>query len=186
MARSRSSLAQLRLLENRLEAASRHAEISLSLAKSIGGKEIEVRANWILAMIQANNGEIKLAIETAQKAHQMARQGGFVDEEIDCRRIVGWLLAGEGKFNEAMSLLQGSLDLSRQQRDPYRQGLALLELSQAWLNKAETEKGKRAPTREKAENCCREAIRIFKSLGSNPSLSKAGKTLQLCVRSQQI
>ena len=186
MARSRSSLAQLRLLENQLKAASRHAEISLSLAKAIGGKEIEVRAIWILAMVQANNGELKLAIATAQKAHQMAREGGFVDEEIDCQRIVGLLLARGGKFNQAMPSLQSSLELSLRQRDPYRQGLALLELSQAWLNKAETEEENGEPTREKAENYCREAIRIFKTLGSNPNLSKAETTLQLCIQSRQL
>ncbi len=181
MARSRSSLAHLRLLENRLKSAARHAEVSLNLAKAIGGKEIEVRANWILAIVQANNGELKLAIATAEKAHQMASEGGFVDEEIDCQRIAGLLLARGGRFNEAMPLLQGSLELSRQQRDPYRQGLALLELSQALLNKAEKEKGKETPPRIKAEEYCREAIRIFNALGSVPNLNKAEETLQLCL-----
>lgn len=180
VAHSRANLAQIDLFEKRFDDAARHAEESLKMAQKIGGKEIEVYARWILAMVQAETGDLTKGLDTAMYAWHMARVGGFHDENIDCMRTVGLLLARRGKYSEAEQSLQGSLDLSRKQKDPYRQGLALLELGRVFLNHLEDEESESSQLREKAVKSFREAISIFKSLGSGHNLLQAEEDLGKC------
>ena len=172
VAQSWASLAQIALFEKRLDDAASHANISLELAMAIGAKEIEVYARWILAMVQAECGDLT-NLQTAMQAWHMARVGGYQDEKIDCLRIVGLLLARGGNFSEAEQSLQGSLDLSREQSDPYRQGLALMELGRVFLTHLEKEAPELTQLRDKAIKYFREAITIFQNLGSEHNLRQA-------------
>ena len=140
---------------------------------AMGAKEIEVYARWILAMVQAECGDLPKGLNTAMQAWHMARVGGYQDEKIDCLRIVGLLLARGGNFSEAEQSLQGSLDLSREQSDPYRQGLALLELGRVFLSHLEKEAPELVRLRDKAIKYFRESITIFQNLGSEHNLRQA-------------
>ncbi len=181
VAQSRASLAQIALFEKRFDDAACHANISLELAVALGAKEIEVYARWILAMVQAECGDLPKGLQTAMQAWHLARIGGYNDEKIDCLRIVGLLLARGGDFNEAEQSLQVSLDLSREQSDPYRQGLALLELGRVFLNHLEKVAPELVRLRNKAINYFREAITIFQNLGSEHNLRQAKAELNKCL-----
>ncbi len=180
VANSRTGLAELALIERRFHDAARHAEVSLALSKAIGGKIIEVCAGWILALVQAETGDLQKGLATARQALQMARVGGFQDEEINCLRTVGLLLVLSGDFSEAVQSLQGSLELSRKLKDPYRQGLAFLELGHAYLGQVEKDGAKGEPIRANAAESIQQAITIFESLGATYKLQQAIAAKRKC------
>ena len=76
VSQSRANLAQLALTVNNIEEALPHAVASMELAKETGGKEIEVWAGWVLALVEAENEEMENALATANRALP------FRDEEM--------------------------------------------------------------------------------------------------------
>src|SRR5207244_10564536 len=64
----------------------------------------------------------------ATQALELARAASHSEQERECLRVLGALLAHGGEYVQAEAFLQESIDLCRKQNDSYRQGLALLEL----------------------------------------------------------
>ncbi len=181
IARSQAGLAQLALVEKRFADASSHAKIGLELAKAIGGKEVEVWVRWVLAVVQAETNDLQQGLETVMEACQMASDEGLYDEHIDCQRINGHLLARSGDINGAEKTLEGSLYFARKQKDPYRQGLALLELGRIYLIQSENEVTMQKQLRQKAANYLQEAISLFESLGAAHNQNQAKELLSKCL-----
>jgi len=178
---SRANLAQLTLLEKNLKAALSHAVASLDLAKETGGKEIEVWAGWVLALVEAENEELEKALATVNKALQLAQDEGFRDEEIDCLRTLGILIARIGDFIKAEESLQQSLDLSLKEKDPYREGLAHLNLGLIHLERFERDVSpERENLRKKTQRFLQASIEKFESLGSSKNLIQASAALKNC------
>ena len=74
----------------------------------------------------------------------MAREVGAREKEIDALRVLGVLKRRFRQEHEAISLLQLSMRLSQEKNDPYRQGLALLELGRTYLEVADSDEDKQA------------------------------------------
>lgn len=181
ISQSRANLAQLALCENRFDDAACHAEVSLELAKATGGKEAEVWASWVLAMVQAESGNLGTGLNTANRAWRYAHDEGFQDEEIDCLRTLGVINSRQGEFGEAERSLQQSLDLSRKEPDPYRQGLALLELGRNFLLQAVGEVPEAVEQlRSKATKILQASIAILRPLGATKNLVQAQAALNQC------
>ncbi len=176
---SRANLAQLALSENNLEEALSHASASLELAKETGGKEIEVWAGWVLALVEAENEEIEKALATVDSALQMAQNEGFQDEEIDCLRTRGILIAKTGDFIKAEESLRRSLELSLEEKDPYREGLAHLNMGLIHLERFERDVSpERGILRKKTQSFLQAAKELFESLGSFQNLIQCNAALK--------
>ena len=177
MAQSQASLAELALIQNRFKKALSHAESALTLADGIESPEIQTYARWILALVQAEQGHLETGLEFAQDALEMARIAGHVEGEADCLRVLGVLRFRTGQYDEAEAMLQNSVDLAVSQNDPYRQGLALLELGHAYQALTQTDQSLQLGWRTKAVVVLNQAIEKFNSLGAAYQLHLAQTAL---------
>lgn len=69
------------------------------------------------------------AIAIAQDALELAESANLSEEVVESLRVLGLLHRESGQFGPAEEALRRSLQLSRERRDPYHQGLAELELA---------------------------------------------------------
>ncbi len=165
-AQSHVNLAHLALTQSRFEETACHAEAALSMADSIESSEIQVQARWILALVEAEKGQLQPGIQSAQQALDMARSFGLMEKETECLRVLGILHSYLGEYDGAEVLLQDSVELARKQNDPYRLGLALLELGRMHHNAARTGQAKPEAWTAKAVTALNQAADHFKALGA--------------------
>jgi len=97
-----------------------------------------------MALILAEKGQLSNGLQLASEGLDMARAVGALEKEIDALRVLGLLKRRAGHEHEAISLLQLSMQLSQEKNDPYRQGLALLELGRTYLEVADSDGNKQA------------------------------------------
>jgi ATP/maltotriose-dependent transcriptional regulator MalT len=165
------------LIERRFDGALNHAERALTLADSIASPDIQVYARWVLASVQANQGQLDPGLALAQEALEMARTAGFMEGEIDCLRVVGILQFRAGRYDRARAMLQNSSELAQKQNDPYRQGLALLELGWIYQAQAQNDQPGRLGWQAKAVVAFNQAGELFNSLGAAYQLHLAQTAL---------
>jgi tetratricopeptide (TPR) repeat protein len=177
IAQSQASLAELALIQSRFTEAQSHAESALTLADDIESPEIQVYARWILALVQAEQGHLETGLEFAQDALEMARTAGHVEGEADCLRVLGVLRSRTGQYDEAEAMLQDSVDLALKQDDPYRHGLALLELGRAYQSLAQIDQPSWLGWRAKAVVALNQAAEKFYTLGAAYQLQLAQTAL---------
>jgi adenylate cyclase len=163
------NMAELALIRTDLEIARDHAEKALSLADDIGSSEIRVQARCSLALSLAGD-EFEMSLKIADQALQLAREAELVAEEANCQRVLGIIAARAGQYDPAESHLRSSVDLSAKQNDPYRQGLALLELGRLYQIAAPDgeQAAESGPT--KATPILKEAAEKFAMLGAEYDL----------------
>ena len=171
------NLAHLALIEERFSDSARHAETALTLSDNIGSTENQIQARWILALIRAEAGELEKGLEMAEEALDKTRQTGLAEKESECLRALGILHRRGGHPTEAERRLQQSAELALSQADPYRHGLALLELGRLYQSLARTDHIKRASWRSKAEAALSDASQQFSSLGAAHDLSLTQRVL---------
>ena len=177
LAQSEASLAELALIQGRFEEALNRAERAVTLADTIESPEVQVYARWVLALVQAEQEELEPGLTLASEALDMARQAGFVEGEVDCLRVLGVLKAKAGDHQKAQVRIQDSAQLAQQYNDPYRQGLALLELGRAYQALAQTDQPSRLGWRTKAVVTLNQAIEKFNALGAAYQLQLAQTAL---------
>jgi tetratricopeptide (TPR) repeat protein len=177
IAQSEASLAELALIQGRLELALNHAERALTLADAIESPDIQVYARWVLALVQAEQGSLETGLALAQEALGMARTAGFVEGEVDCLRVVGLLQFRAGQHDQAGAMLQDSIELAQKQDDPYRQGLALLELGRIYQAQAHPDQPGQLGWRAKAVVALNQAVEKFDALGASYQLHLAQSVL---------
>ena len=129
-------LGHLAVIQSRFEEAAAHVEVALDLLDDAGEEAVQTR--WLLALIQAEKGDLQAGLESAEQALQTARAAGLAEAEADCRRVMGVLRTRAGDYLEAEALLRESIDLWLQLNAPYGQGLALLELGRLYQHRAHT------------------------------------------------
>ena len=88
------------------------------------------KRGWILALALAlgAGGALDSGLEYAEEAARLGHDGGFLDLEADCLRALGILRLRAGQRRQAETAFVESIELCLQQQDPYRRGLALLEM----------------------------------------------------------
>ena len=172
------NLSQLALAQSDPQTAAIHAEAALELSQAIGSNEIQVQARSILALTQAETENVETALESAERALALARQGGFQDLEGDCLLALGIVRARLGQWLEAETLFHESIEVCLQQQDPYRHGLALLEMGRMYQSLARTGDLAGAEWRAKAVQALNGAIERFERLGAARDLKLAQAALQ--------
>jgi len=163
---SLAGLAQLALIQSRFGDAQDKARTALALAETIGNSEIQVQARWILAVAQAETESVEVGLVSAMQALQMARESGLQDLEADCLRVLGILRSRTGHWLEAETHFHESIELCLQQEDPYRQGLALLELGRLYHNLAHAGDLAGSGWHNRAQEILNQAADQFKRLGA--------------------
>jgi class 3 adenylate cyclase/tetratricopeptide (TPR) repeat protein len=171
------NLAHLALIEERFSDSARHAEMALTLSDNIGSTENQIQARWIMALIRAEAGELEKGLEMAREALDRTRQTGLAEKESECLRALGMLHRRGGHPTEAERSLQQSAELALSQTDPYRHGLALLELGRLYQSLARTDHINRANWRSKAEAALSKASQQFSNLGAAHDLSLTQRAL---------
>jgi tetratricopeptide (TPR) repeat protein len=177
IAQSEASLAELALIQGRCDEALTHAERALSLADAIESPEIQVYARWVLALAQAEQGQLDPGLALAQEALEVARTAGFVEGEVDCLRVGGMIQFRTDRCEQAETMLQNSIELAQEQNDPYRQGLALIELGRIYQAQANSDQPGRLGWRAKAVVVLNQAGELFNSLGAAYQLHQAQTAL---------
>lgn len=128
IARAYTLQAQAALHRGEIAQAVEQIQKALELADQVGGQEICIEARWVQALVLAEQDQLMSGQEAATRALRMAREAGLRPLEVDCLRVVGALLARGGNYLESEEHLRQSWEISRQLNDPYKQGLALLEM----------------------------------------------------------
>ncbi len=176
-ANSMIGLAHLAVLHSRFREARTLAEKTLDLAENIGSSENQIQAGWLLALIRSETDGVEKGLDLAWQALDLARQSGLRDMEADCLRVLGVLRARTGEWLEAETHFHESIEVCLQQKDPYRQGLALLEMGRLFQQLARA--GDLAGTgwQARALEILQEASALFQRLGAAYDLRAADALL---------
>ena len=169
-AQSHVNLAHLALVQSDREQATAHAKTAQTLSDRIGSGETQTHARWILALIQADTGRLQEARQTVTEALEMARASGLLEREIECLRVLGILQTRSGSFEEAEISLRCSVDLAKEQNNPYLQGQALYELGRLYQQVYRHNNSHPEIWSSKALRNLGEATSIFETLGATYDL----------------
>lgn len=184
IAHSLASLGQLATIQSRFEEAQRLAEDALALSEQLGSTDIQIQARWILALALAETESVEVGLDSARQALHLAREAGLHDAEADCLRVLGMLRARTGQWLEAETYFRESIEVCLQQADPYRRGLALLELGGTYHRLAQAGDLTGAGWQERALEVLQEAANEFARLGAAYDLRTA-QTLLAEIQAQK-
>jgi adenylate cyclase len=133
-------------------------------------KADRAQAQMVRSLVVANNGALNEAIRIATEACETAHESGVPDTEADCARTLGVLRLRAGDAVSAEQWLRRSLEQARSVGDPYREGLALLELGIATA---------RLPGhKSESAHLIEEAANLFTRLGAAHDAGRALDALQ--------
>ena len=166
-----------------LPRAQAHLESARALLGSPADEtgERAVQLLCLEAMIVAARGEYSNAMDFAERANKIAREGGYSAEQVDSLRISGMILSRLGKSLQAEANLKASIELAKKQRDRYRQAQAYFELGQLYITQGQ-QSGGRLDYLIKGQEAYHQAIQYFEVLGAVYDLKKtqvASNLLQL-------
>jgi tetratricopeptide (TPR) repeat protein len=170
-------LAHLAYIQSRLDDAERHIHEAQEQAEALGEDHF-LQLLLIQARIHAQTGALQAGFELASQVLQMAQASGLSEEEVDAYRILGALYTHAADYGRAESLLQQSLELARERRNPYQQGVALLELGRLFEMQARERPQQRIKLLHKAEDVLAGAIEAFERLGAAYDLQMTQVLLQ--------
>ena len=170
-------LARVKLIQEHLDEALAHVNTALMLVEEIGRQDVQIEGRWIEALIQADKNNPQLALETATQALQTAKEAGLVGSEADCLRVLGAIYRRTGKHMLAETHLRESVELCRQMKDPYRQGLALLELGVLYQLLVQSDAGAQTDWYIRAQNALNRAVEFFDRLGADHDRQRAQEML---------
>lgn len=156
-------MARLALIQSRFADAITHGEAALQMMDTVGAYGVEAR--WIMALSRADK-DVQRGLTEAEEALRIAQEAGLVEQEADCRRVLGTLRARAGNYLEAESLLRESVDLSLQTNTPYARGMALVELGRLYQRITRNQYAEREEWRARALGAYQEAIEQFRQLGA--------------------
>ena len=167
-------LAELYLIQSRLEEAKSHAEAGRDIADDIGSYDIQSQARRFLALILAYDGtDLQASLELAEQALTLAQEAKLFAEEANCYRTLGIIYGRIGRPEEAQDHLQASIHLTQAQKDPYRHGLALMDLGYLYLEMIRAEPEPQDERQTKARLAFSEAAENFRRLGADYDLDLA-------------
>jgi predicted ATPase/class 3 adenylate cyclase/uncharacterized protein HemY len=169
-------LGHLAVIQSRFEEAAAYIEAALVLSEAAGDDQV-IQAQWLWALIQAERGELRTALESGEQALQLARQAGLSEAEADCRRVLGTLQAQAGEVLEAEALLQEAMDLYLQVNAPHGQGLTSLELGCLYQSVADIDEPTYGEWQAKAQRALETAVERFEALGAVFDLQRARTAL---------
>lgn len=176
-AQSQVNLASLALAQGNWPEVTYYAETALAVADTIGSFELQIQARWLLAIGQAKGQkEIETGLKLAGQALGLARTNGLSEKETECLYALGIISGLAGDCSGAETLLRQSIELARGQRDPYRQGLALVELARV-THSSWVQLGQPAAMHQQALAALTEAIELFQTLGAAHDLTQAQSLL---------
>ena len=175
-AQSLSSLAHLAFVQSRLPDAASYAEAALEQVGAGGSPEIQVQARWVLALVEAER-DLAPALRVAERAYAEAKDAGPLEQEADCCRVLGALHGRAGDSSKAVALLHESIDVSRRRSDPYRHGLALLELGRVYQRLVYPGNPAREQWQAKSIEALSQAVETFERLGATSDLKQARAAL---------
>ena len=157
--------------------ATRYLEAAMGLLAAAGEDEA-IQAHWLLALIQAENGDLQTGLQSAEKALQMAKEAKILEQETECLRVLGALRARSGEYMQAEALFRESISLSSQRNDAYQKGLALLALGEMCQHLAHPDNPTHSEWQNKARQVLGEATQLFESLGAAHDLQVAQEALR--------
>ena len=111
-----------------------------------------------------------MSLDMADQALKMAQEAKLLAEEANCYRTLGILSGHAGRYAEAETYLRDSIVLSARQNDPYRQGLALLELGRLYLSLIQANDSADTSWPARASSTLAEAAEKFEGLGAEYDL----------------
>ncbi len=177
LAQSQVNLAQLSISRGDLSEAISRAGSALTLADALGSSEVAIQARWIMALARSDLVSLQAGMNQAQQALTLASQSGLLDLKADCQRVLGIIHARGGEWEHAKSSFDESVALCLQQRDPYRQALALLALAQMNRRWAEEKPDSGKQLLTSAKQGLLEAAKILDRLGAAHDLQLAHSAL---------
>ncbi|MCA9932571.1 MAG: tetratricopeptide repeat protein [Ardenticatenaceae bacterium] len=168
---------ELALLQGDVAGSSQHVDASLKLAREVGSQDSQAHALRIRALVEAARGDVAQGLQTAVESLNIANPLGLTDLAADSSRTLGVLYLAEGNTQEAETRLRESLEMSRQIRDPYRQGLALLELGGLYRALSRHAVPGQEGQYKQTQQVLQEAIGLFRRLGAAHDLIRAEELL---------
>lgn len=169
---------EMALLQGELVHSAEAVDHALNLAQEIGSQDSLAHALSLKALVLVQQLELGDALETATQSLAIARSVGLPDVEADSARTLGVVYLASGNVQEAETSLRESLELYRQIKDPYRQGLVLLELGSLYQKLAKNTMPGQQGRYEKAHQLLKEAEGLFRKLGAAHDLKRLNERLE--------
>jgi tetratricopeptide (TPR) repeat protein len=158
--RAEIALAQLDLLEQKLDDACRHLDNVLETRDCVCDDDV-VQASWIKALVECDRGGAERGVAIAKEARETARRHQLIESEADCCRALAAAYCRTKQHDAATEMLDESIRLSSEAGDSYRRGLALLDRGVLHRDRANVE----------------EAARVFDQLGARYDFDRAKAAL---------
>ncbi|MGD2177482.1 MAG: AAA family ATPase, partial [Anaerolineae bacterium] len=176
VAYAQETLARLAVIQGQFEEAAARTQAVIDLSDA-AGERIVVMARWLEALIEAETGELREGLESAEQALRIAEDAGLTEEVADCRRVLGKLHGRAGNYREAETLLRESIHLGLQLDSPYTQAQALLELGHVYQDRANVAGSSTSKWQDEALSVVKESAELFERLGAAHDLQLARTTL---------
>ncbi|UCB60385.1 MAG: tetratricopeptide repeat protein [Candidatus Bathyarchaeota archaeon] len=114
---------------NTLEEGRKRLEESSRICEEIGNKVTEAQNRIFLGWYHNWRSEFNLAKENTKKGLALAEKLGDKYWRLTALRLLGWICAGEGKYNDAISTIQRCLEFSQEWAiEVYDRGTPLLTI----------------------------------------------------------
>ena len=171
------TLAHLAILEDDLELARVHLDQAQDLLAPMDDAN-ERAAQYYLyrAQIKMHQGQLADALDVANRALEIADQGGFQEKKIDVLRTIGMIYTRMDNFNLAEEWLQKSLT---PQGGQFGEAQVLCELGYLYLLRAQNDPQEEWIWYQKAENVLDQAEGAFETLGARRYLQRTQMYLDM-------
>jgi tetratricopeptide (TPR) repeat protein len=171
IAHAEIAIAHLDFLDDRIDAAYEHLD-SVLKRECVGDDDV-VQAQWLQALIECHRGGAERGVGIASAARLRAQKSNLIESEADACRTLGIAYTRCEDFHSAEKCLTEALALAERTGDPYRRGLALLEMAALYEQAAERQPNDPEAWRKTASANAKEAETVFSTLGARPDLQRA-------------
>jgi predicted ATPase/Tfp pilus assembly protein PilF len=127
-ARALSALGLMSITLGELDEAGRALDEAIATARTLGAQTALGRALSVRAFLALNRSEYQQAVNDGREALTTAEGSGTLDNIHHAGEILGLALAGIGEYDEALALLESSLDSSTVQHQ------AVIRVNLGWVN----------------------------------------------------
>lgn len=125
------------------------------------------------SLVEAQSGRLPQALESGQKALEIAERSGFAGEKADALRHLGRINRLLAQYAQAEAHLLESISVAQSRNDRYSEAEALFELGRVYLEWRLAQADYPSGRLKQAESCLDKAIGMFENLGAVQELRSA-------------
>jgi predicted ATPase/class 3 adenylate cyclase len=168
---SELKLAHLSILENDSPQAHDHIDSARSFLEPLDEiSERSVQYYLHLAQLSLLDEDLQSALMEAERALEIAEQGGFQEKNIEILQVIGHIHTQKANYELAEKFIQQSLNIKGSQ---FNEAVSLLELAYLYIQRALANPQESWAWHSQAENLLDRVIGTFTLLGASRHIQRA-------------